>query len=299
MKQIPILLLCFIFAAIPAHAGDPGSSGGVFLKLGVDGRAIAMGEAQTGLADNVNSLFWNPAGLDRVEGLQLAFMHNFHFMSMHHDFLGIASPIGNRGTIGLAIFYWTSGTIEGMDEKALPTSDFSAWDLAAGIYYANQLTPDLSVGLGLKAVMESNEDEGATAFAGDAGILFSPPLAGVTLGMSVKNLGTRLKLVEDSYPLPVTVRLGAGWKPPLAGASLVSDVEIATDDTPSLSVGGEYAIMGLFALRTGYKTSSDLGAASGLRAGCGFILPHAGIDYAFSPYGELGSSHRVSLLVKI
>jgi hypothetical protein len=288
-----------MIAAIPLYAGDPGSSGGVFLKLGVDGRAIAMGEAQTGLVDNVNSLFWNPAGLDKVKGLELAFMHNFHFMDMHHDYLGIASPVGNRGTIGLAVYYWTSGTIQGMDEKALPTSEFSAWDLAAGIYYANQFSPTLSVGLGLKAVMESNEEEGATAFAGDAGVQFSPPLAGLTLGMTVKNLGTKLKLVEDSYPLPVTIRLGAGWTPPLAGASLVSDVVIPTDDTPSLSVGGEYSIMRVFALRAGYKTGSDLGATAGLRAGCGFTLSRIGLDYAFAPYGELGSSHRVSLLVKM
>ena len=74
---------------------------------------------------------------------------------------------------------------------------------------------------------------------------------------------------------------------------------IPIDDTPSLSVGGEYAIMGVFALRTGYKTGSDLGAAAGLRAGCGFILPRIGLDYAFAPYGELGDSHRVSLLVKM
>jgi hypothetical protein len=237
--------------------------------------------------------------LDKLESLELAFMHNFHFLGMHHDYLGIASPVGNRGTIGFAVYYWTSGTIQGMDEKALPTSEFSAWDLAAGIYYANQFSPALSVGLGLKAVMESNEDEGATAFAGDAGIQFSPPVAGLTLGMSVKNLGTSLKLVDESFSLPATVRVGAGWSLPVAGASLVSDVVIPVDDSPSLSVGGEYAIMGLFALRAGYKTSSDLGATAGLRAGCGFILPRIGLDYAYAPYGDLGDSHRVSLIVKM
>lgn len=299
MKWTPFLLFCLMIVPVSLHAGDPGSSGGVFLKLGVDGRAIAMGEAQTGLVDNVNALFWNPAGLDKVKGIELAFMHNFHFMDMHHDYLGIASPIGNRGTIGLAVYYWTSGSIQGMDEKALPTTEFSAWDLAAGIYYANQVTPALSAGAGLKAVMESNEDEGATAFAGDVGLQFSPPVAGLTLGMSVKNLGTKLKLVNGSYPLPITVRLGAGWKPPLAGLSLVSDVVVPIDDSPSLSVGGEYRIMNLFAVRTGYKTGSDLGAVSGLRAGCGFSLPNMGLDYAYAPYGELGSSHRLSLIVKI
>ena len=33
MKKMTILLACFIVAAVPVYAGDPGSSGGVFLKL--------------------------------------------------------------------------------------------------------------------------------------------------------------------------------------------------------------------------------------------------------------------------
>jgi hypothetical protein len=36
-----------------------------------------------------------------------------------------------------------------------------------------------------------------------------------------------------------------------------------------------------------------------MRAGFGYKLQKIGIDYAFAPYGELGNSHRVSLLLKL
>ncbi len=298
MRRIVVIALCLLGASAPVYAGDPGSAGAVFLKLGIDSRAIAMGEAQTGLADNVNSLFWNPAGLDRLKGLELAFMHNFHFMDMHHDYFGLASPVANRGTIGIALYYWTSGTIEGMDMKGLPTSDFSAWDLSAGLYYANQLTPNLSAGAGVKAIMEKNEEESGTAYAGDVGLLFTPPVAGLSLGLSVQNLGTKVKLKEEGYSLPLTARMGVGFRVPVAPVSLAADVAVPVDDSPALSVGSEYWIAGVFALRAGYKTGSDLGASSGVRAGCGFSVGIVGLDYAFAPYGDLGSSHRLSLLVK-
>ena len=288
-----------LLASLPLSGGEPGSAGAAFLKLGVDGRAIGMGEAHTALTDNANALYWNPAGLAGLRGPQLAFMHNFHFLEMHHDYLGLASPVGYGGSVGLAAYYWTSGTIMGMDENALPTSEFSAWDLALGLYYAHELSRLLSAGGGVKAIIERNEEEGGSALAADIGLLLRPPLTGLSVGMTVQNLGTKLKLVENGYSLPLTFRFGIAWKIPATGVALATDLTIANDDRPNIAAGGEYWIAQLFAIRAGYKSGSDLGALAGLRAGCGFEFQKIGLDYAFAPYGELGNSHRMSLLVKM
>ena len=37
--------------------------GAAFLKLGVGARAVGMGGAYTAIADDVNSMGWNPAGI--------------------------------------------------------------------------------------------------------------------------------------------------------------------------------------------------------------------------------------------
>ena len=301
MKTKWVLLAVWgsLLSPLPLSGGEPGSAGAVFLKLGVDGRAIGMGEAHTALTDNVNALYWNPAGIAGLKGSQLAFMHNFHFLDMRHHYLGIASPVGNGGSVGLAVNYRASGTIMVMDENALPTSEFSAWDLAVGLYYAREVSKLISVGGGLKTIIEKNEEEGGSAFAVDAGVILKPPQTGVSFGITVQNLGTNLKLVQESYPLPLTLRLGAAGTIPEVGLVLAADLSVPNDDQASLSVGAEYEIAPLFAIRAGYKSGSDLGVLSGLRAGFGFIFQKIGVDYAYAPYGELGNSHRVSLLVKL
>jgi hypothetical protein len=199
LKGILLCILCFLFSfPFPISGGEPGSAGAIFLKLGVDGRAIGMGEAHTALTDNVNGLYWNPAGIAGLRAPQLAVMHNFYFLDMHHDYLGFASPMGRKGSVGLSATYWTSGTIMGMDENALPTSEFSAWDLAVGLYYARRLSRHISAGGGLKTVVEKNEDEGGSALAADFGVILKPSMTDLSFGVTVQNLGSDLKLVQES-----------------------------------------------------------------------------------------------------
>ena len=55
------------------------------------------------------------------------------------------------------------------------------------------------------------------------------------------------------------------------------------------------------ALRTGYNTrvgASGLGGLSGLTAGAGLDISQFSVDYAFTPFGELGNSHVISFMMK-
>jgi tetratricopeptide (TPR) repeat protein len=58
----------------------------------------------------------------------------------------------------------------------------------------------------------------------------------------------------------------------------------------------EYIAFNLLALRAGYRTNQDMG--SGLRAGIGFVFSVVSIDYALSPFDELGNMHRLGISVK-
>jgi len=53
--------------AVSAQAADPGTTSANFLKLGIGPRAVAMGEAQVGLANDVYATYWNPAGLAQLQ----------------------------------------------------------------------------------------------------------------------------------------------------------------------------------------------------------------------------------------
>jgi len=128
---------------------------------------------------------------------------------------------------------------------------------------------------------------------------------GLRLGFVAQNLGA----TTDSL-MPMNFRAGAGYIvndlfSPYGRGTVAADLLIPIDNTLRVSIGAEYAHITentQFAARTGYKAGSeikDLDSLSGLTAGVGVSI-NAGLiryqlDYAFVPYGELGSTHRVAL----
>ena len=53
--------------------GQPGQSGLAFLKLGVSGRGVAMGDALSALITGAAANYYNPAGLLAPTGAELMF----------------------------------------------------------------------------------------------------------------------------------------------------------------------------------------------------------------------------------
>jgi len=69
------ILLCSITTA---NAGDPGEAGYLFLTVGTDARAEAMGGAHTGVADGLGGSYYNPAALaDAMPGAVIASYTNW------------------------------------------------------------------------------------------------------------------------------------------------------------------------------------------------------------------------------
>ena len=54
------------------------------MNIGVDAAAFGMANAVTASTANVNSGYWNPAGLIALENNQLSLMHASYFANMAH-----------------------------------------------------------------------------------------------------------------------------------------------------------------------------------------------------------------------
>jgi len=128
---------------------------------------------------------------------------------------------------------------------------------------------------------------------------------GLRLGFVVQNLG-----VTSDQLMPINFRAGVGYVlqdlfSPFGRGTIALDALVPIDNDIKISIGTEYAHISPnteFAIRFGYKIGNeikDLDAMAGLTvgAGCaviaGFIKYQ--VDYAFVPYGDLGSTHRASL----
>ncbi len=286
-----------------------GTTGAQFLKIGSGARPVGMGQAFAGIADDVNSLYWNPAGVGQLTGAEFTAMHLEWFQDINYEYFGYAQPIGDYGTVGLSAIYLymndlekrTIDTISG-DNDTWDGTKFKAADTAAVLTYSKGLGERLFVGLNLKYINSTIDTESGSAFAGDVGGLYKTGIDKLNVGLVVQNIGSKLKFLSEGDKLPLNVKLGFGYKFLNDALALGLDVNYPNDNDLYLAGGLEYLLrfggdFGL-ALRSGYQSGTDLGSLSGLRAGAGFNWRGYGLDFAWVPYGDLGTSYRISLSAK-
>ncbi len=302
MRKIFILSAALALPAA-AYASGAGTTAAPFLKAAMSPRAVGMAGAFSALANDSGAIFVNPAGLAQFGGQEAA----VDFSSYLQDAkMGNLSYAGNAGGNRFG-FGATFTTVGGLDKRGLTDTagavpdlgSFSASDLAVTLAYAEaDLIPEsikgLDGGFSVKFIRSAIDSKTAFAAAVDAGLLYRATRK-MNLSLVVQNLGTRMKFEEESDPLPLNLRAGALYKasPDLNVTAEIS--EYLQDEKFYPSVGAEYWFRKAFALRGGYKFGYDtanLGAAVGLSLGFGVKVAGLGVDYAFLPFGDLGSVHR-------
>lgn len=288
----------------PAFGGSAqGTSAFQFLQLGVGARPSAMGEAFAAVAGDVNAVYWNPAGLAGLERGELSMTHALWLGNITYSNIAYAQP-ALGGTLGLAFNILRTGDIRKADNTGLRLDEnYSMSDQMGILSYARGFG-NLALGANFKYIYSGLENEGAHAYAMDAGALYSglrPWGRKLALGAAVQNAGTKARYVSEEQPLPVTLRAG-GCLELLNGLQLASDLDYL-EKTITVHAGAEYtrAMAGLvLAVRAGYKndTVKELGALSGLTAGLGVDWNGFRLDYAWNSFTDLGVTHRLTLGLK-
>ena len=74
------------------------------MNIGADAAAFGMANAMTASSANVNSGYWNPAGLIALEDHQLSLMHASYFANIaNYDYGAFAMPLDDRSTIAISL----------------------------------------------------------------------------------------------------------------------------------------------------------------------------------------------------
>ena len=132
------------------------------MNIGVDASSISMSGAVTSSINDVNSGYWNPAGLTAVEQGEISLMHSNYFANIaNYNYVAYAKPIDNQSAIGLSMIRFgvddILDTTQLIDDQGNINYDrinlFSAVDYGFIISYARKmLTKEISYGINTKII---------------------------------------------------------------------------------------------------------------------------------------------------
>ena len=102
LKRILFLLFCTI--SMVSFAQTLRKYSNEFMNIGVDAASLAMSNAVVASTNDVNSGYWNPAGLLNLEDGQVALMHASYFANIaQYDYIAYAKPIDDRSAWGISM----------------------------------------------------------------------------------------------------------------------------------------------------------------------------------------------------
>ncbi|PSQ88086.1 MAG: hypothetical protein BRD30_07795 [Bacteroidetes bacterium QH_2_63_10] len=146
----------------------------------------------------VESMLWNPAGLDRGEGdVEVMASRREHLADIGVSYLGIALRFENVGTFGLNVRNFDIGEIKETNEfnPGGTGGTFEPTFVTIGASYGLSITDKIGVGVTTNVTRESIANMQGTNITLDAGVQYRNFLTfeGLNIGASVRNIGTSME----------------------------------------------------------------------------------------------------------
>ena len=328
-EAVLITMALFIITTVTAsvHADinpGAGTAGAAFLKIESGSRPAALGGAFAGLANDINTIFWNPAGLTAVHHRELTAMQHFSFAEINNQTIGYAQRV-ERLVWGASFL----GSFTEIERRQGPTEDpdstVTVGGFATGLSLAYPLGEAISVGGTAKIISKQLDIQNAFGAAADVGVVLRLLDNHLGIGVAFQNAG----VLDGGENLPMALRAGLAyrtWKQPAVEAeaeaetetdkptpaaqevwALVADAHLPLlDANPSFHIGAERWFYESIAARVGYRISFNENPSDGLALGIG--VRRSGedalanidfqFDYAFVPDAHVGNAHRVSFITR-
>ncbi len=339
---VVVVLILTLFLTVPqSFAADihdsAGTAGAAFLKIEPGSRPVGMGGAFAGLANDINTIFWNPAGLTSVHTRELTAMQHFSFVDINNQSIGYAQRAKQ--------FVWGAsflGSFTEIERRIGPTetpdSTVTVGGFATGLSLAYPLGTTASIGGTAKLISQQLDIQNIYGAAADVGLILRLLDNHLGIGITVQNAG----VLSGEENLPMALRAGLAYRtweqageaeeamvprratkgmqrirnsnieaeeamPPREVWAFVADAHLPLiDANPSFHIGAERWFYDIVAARVGYRIGLNENPSDGLSIGIGVrkdgLDSLANIDfqfdYAFVPDAYLGNSHRISFITR-
>ena len=216
-----------------------GTAGAAQLLIPVGTETVALSGTNVGTVAGVDALYTNVAGLARHNsGIQGTVSTTTYIADIDIMYAGMVVAMGETGTFGLTLKSLDFGDIPKTTASA-PEGDgqtFSPSFFTASAGFARAFSDRVNVGVSGKLISETIEETSATGMAIDVGVQYRFPNQPLTLGIAMKNVGSRMhydginldqdmvpgesesgsgtesfRIVADNFALPTSLDLSASY----------------------------------------------------------------------------------------
>ena len=259
-------------------------------QIFVGTRPLGMGGAFIAVADDANTITWNPAGLPALRRTEFTTTYaDLYTLGITQSYIGFVRPFSDRLALG---FDWSS---IGYDDSELAYSENKL-----NFSFGFQPHRIFSFGLTLKYLMRDmlldEASYGKSSGMGfDAGLLIQP-LKNLKVGLGLYDLGGTSVSYKDKSTeiiLGQAFKLGISYMP-------INGVTIACDIGDRIHFGAEYVIASRISLRAGIQ--------QGINEDEMIMVPSMGlsmkfktlvIEYGFESHAYLDPTHRITLALQL
>jgi hypothetical protein len=277
-----LLAVCCLLSAGICQAG--------FEDVAVGARPLALGGAFVAIADDANAVYWNPAGLARMEGIRLMGTRAWLYSvpDFHVDYLAFKAPDVGFASLG---FGWLNAALKDIQSEntfifSLARSGPGALSVGVNLKYFRLDAP------GYERYNDPAYQGAQSAWGVDVGMLMQFR-RNFTFGFSARNLNEpQLKMLSttvDADQISRRFHVGAAY--------LFRDTVILTTDLASktedfgdfrLHAGGEIWFFKAYAVRVGTSQNRQ-------SVGAGVKSERWKVDFALVNHQRMDNSYRVTV----
>jgi len=260
----------------------------LLLRMNYGARPAGLGEAYTGGYNDILSILWNPGALSKNNFSSVAFGYDLWLLDISHQYL-LGSYMNEFGTFGFSLIYSGVKGIEIWSEDNYLKGEGSQNTWLINLAYSKSLNQNLSEGISLKYIYDKVIDDVGNGIGIDAGIHYLLKEK-IGIGASLQNIGYGVKYKNKTYKMPILAKFGIFYPFPNY-LNIFSDIVYEINKEVEYHFGIEL-YKGPGAIRIGYRNGPQEEELGGFTFGAGIKWERIRIEYAFVPYGFLGTTHR-------
>lgn len=313
IKRVIYILLILYMPSVLYAEGTIGTSGAAFLELGVGSRPLSMGEAFTAETNDINSLYYNPAGLATLKYPVLSIFHHELILDSRFENVSVAQKMyGGWFAVSNSLFWVPAFDKIDINGNEQGKVQFYNGNFSMGYGYDFER---FYLGGSAKYIYQKIDTLFLSSFAVDIGILkdmylyspFDSPLRNFSVGISILNLGTNAK--DD--PLPRMLRFGTSYKmtrwlgwnvdftESMIGMSDLYDFTYGFEESFRINTGVELNYLEILYLRGGWRFN-DAGTYT-MGMGFNYAIKDVAfsVDASYADNGIFGPVYSINLTFKL